>query len=382
MMKKIIAAAAAVTILFSFAYQSAAFELPMAQVNTDCVSAILMDAKTGTVLFEQNADEPLPPASVTKVMTLLLVMEAIDNGIITLDSEIATSEHAASMGGSQIYLEPGEVMKASDLIKSVVISSANDAAVALAEAVAGSEEAFVTRMNERAAELGCKNTHFENTNGLDDTTQNHVMSARDIALISRELLKYPKIIEYASTWMDSVRDGAFGLTNTNRLVRFYRGATGLKTGSTSKARFCVSATAQRGNMHLIAVVMASPTRDTRNATAMKLLDSGFANYALFQKDETDMGTVPVTGGISNTCAVKQREFAIIVPKAKESAVAEASEMKESVAAPVSAGDVVGTVTYTLDGEVIGTADIVAAEDVAKISFAGVLGRLFKAFLPG
>ena len=203
----------------------------------ECKSALLMEASTGTVLFEQNADEALPPASVTKIMTLLLVMEAIENGQLRYEELVTASAHACSMGGSQIYLKEGEQMTVEDMLKSVVIASANDAAVALAEHVAGSEEAFVGRMNERAAELGMTNTHFENTNGLDDTVQNHVTSARDIAIMSRELIRHEKITEYSSIWMDTVRNGEFGLTNTNRLVRFYRGATGLKTGSTAKAGF-------------------------------------------------------------------------------------------------------------------------------------------------
>ena len=231
----------------------------------DAKSAILMEAESGTVLFEQNADEALPPASVTKIMTLLLVMEAIDNGTLKLDDMIRTSTNASSMGGSQVYLKEGEEMSAEDMIKSVVISSANDAAVALAEHIAGSEELFVTKMNEKAKALGMKNTNFENTNGLDDTAENHVISARDIAIMSRELIGHKKILEYSSIWMDSIRDGAFGLTNTNRLIRFYKGANGLKTGSTSKAGFCISATAERDGMTLIAVVMGSPTRDIRNA---------------------------------------------------------------------------------------------------------------------
>lgn len=224
------------------------------EFGLDCVSAILMEAQTGRVLYEKNADEPLPPASVTKIMTLLLVMESIERGVFTLDTVLATSTRASQMGGSQIYLKEGEQMRVEDLIKSVVIASANDAAVVLAEAVAGSEEAFVAEMNKRATELGMKTAHFENTNGLDDTVTNHVLSARDIAIMSRELIKYKKILEFSSTWMDSVRDGAFGLTNTNRLIRFYRGATGLKTGSTSKAKFCMSATAERDGIDRKSVV--------------------------------------------------------------------------------------------------------------------------------
>ena len=215
-----------------------AFVLPVGAADVDfgAPSCLLMEAETGTVLYEFNADEPLPPASVTKIMTLLLVMEAVDEGRLGWEDMVQTSEHAASMGGSQVFLEPGEEMPVWEMVKCVVVSSANDAAVALAEKVAGSEEAFVERMNERAAELGMTNTVFKNTNGLDDTVEGHVTTARDIAVMSRELItKHPKILEYSSIWMDTIRNGAFGLTNTNRLVRFYRGANGLKTGSTSKA---------------------------------------------------------------------------------------------------------------------------------------------------
>lgn len=232
--------------------------LPVAALDPgelDAKSALLMEAETGEVLYEMNADESLPPASVTKIMTLLLVMEAVDGGSISLEDNVSVSEKAAGMGGSQVFLSSGEQMSVETLIKCTVISSANDAAVALAEYVCGSEEAFVARMNERAAELEMNSTHFENATGLDDTTVNHVTSARDIAIMSAQLMRHDKILEFSSTWMDSIRDGAFTLTNTNRLVRFYDGATGLKTGSTSKAGFCMSATAKRGELHLIAVIM-------------------------------------------------------------------------------------------------------------------------------
>lgn len=247
----------------------------------DCRGAILMEAATGQVLYEQNADEAMPPASVTKIMTLLLVMEAIEAGSLKWDDSVTASTRASSMGGSQIFLKEGEQMPVRDLVKSVVIASANDAALALAEAVSGSEEAFVRNMNQRATELGMKNTVFENTNGLDDTAKNHVTSARDIAIMSRELIRHKEILTFSSTWMDTVRNGAFGLSNTNRLVRFYRGCNGLKTGSTAKAGFCVSATAERDGMTLICVIMGAANRDTRNAAAASLLDWGFANYALY-----------------------------------------------------------------------------------------------------
>ena len=267
-------------------------------VNAD--SAVLMDAATGTVLYAKNADSALPPASVTKIMTLLLFMEEVERGNIRLDEEISVSEYAASMGGSQVYLEPGETMAAEEMLKCVIIASANDGAVALAEKVAGSEEAFVALMNERAAELGMDNTHFENVTGLDDDTEKHLTSAYDIALMSRELISHETILKYSSIWMDTIRDGAFGLTNTNRLIRFYDGATGLKTGSTSKAGFCISATAQRDGMHLIAVIMGAPTRDIRNEAARQLLDYGFSKVSLYLHDGGDAGEIRVTGGTRET----------------------------------------------------------------------------------
>ena len=223
----------------------------------DAISAILIEQSTGRVLFEYNADAPLPPASVTKTMTMLLVFEALDDGRIKLDDKVSVSPNAASMGGSQVFLEAGEQMDVDTLLKCMIVASANDAAVALAEHIAGSEASFVARMNERARELGCTNSNFENVTGLDDTVQNHVMSARDIAVISAEIMKHKKVTDYSTVWMDTIRDGAFGLTNTNRLIRFYDGATGLKTGSTAKAKFCISATAERGGLSLVAVVMGS-----------------------------------------------------------------------------------------------------------------------------
>ena len=250
-------------------------------LGLDCKSAILIEASTGKVLYEQDPDKALPPASVTKVMTLLLVMEAIEAGKIKYSDTVRASANACSMGGSQIFLEENEEMSVEDLVKSVVIASANDAAVALAEYVAGTEEAFVKQMNEKARTLGMKNTNFENTNGLDDTAQNHVTSAGDIAIMSRELIRHTEILEFSSTWMDTIRNGQFGLTNTNRLVRFYRGCNGLKTGSTKKAGFCVSVTAEREGMTLICVIMGAESRDVRNAEAQLKQAEIFIKKLLF-----------------------------------------------------------------------------------------------------
>lgn len=340
-------------------------------------SAILMDAATGKVLFEYNADEALPPASVTKIMTLLLVFEAIDEGKISYSDMVSVSEHAASMGGTQVYLEPGEEMSVDELIKSVVVSSANDAATALAEYVCGSENAFVAKMNERARDLGMNSTHFENTNGLDDTAENHVTSARDIAIMSRELMKHEKIFDYTMIWMDTVRGGTFGLSNTNRLLRTYSGCTGLKTGSTAKAKFCISATAERNGLHLIAVVMGSPTRDERNALAAKLLDFGFANYALYSDPEAVSGEITVHGGVESSLSLCKKEFNSLVEKGSASKIEAVCDIPEYVSAPIKKGEKIGTVTYKSGTNVIGTADIVAAEDVSKIGFFTIFPKILR-----
>lgn len=348
-------------------------------LNLRCKSAILMEASTGTVLYTQNEDERLPPASVTKIMTLLLVMEAIDSGKISLADKVSASANAASMGGSQIYLKEGEEMTVEDLLKSVVICSANDAAVALAEYVCGSETSFVTEMNKRAKELGMENTVFENTNGLDDTVTNHVTSAEDIAIMSRELIKHKKILEYSSRWMDTVRDGAFGLTNTNRLVRFYRGCTGLKTGSTSKAGFCVSVTAEREGMGLICVIMGAETRDIRNAEAASLLDWGFANYGVYKADSGTDESLKVLGGRSNICKTGHDGFSCVLPKSEIANVSFTKEILPSLSAPVKAGETVGKITYKLGEKNIGSVDIKSMETVEKISFFEFLGRMLAIF---
>ena len=349
-------------------------------LNLNAKSAILMDAATGAVLYEQNADAALPPASVTKVMTLLLVMEAVDAGRIALGDAVTVSEEAAKMGGSQVYLEPGECMSVEELLKCVVIASANDAAYALAEHIAGSEEAFVRMMNERARALGMENTKFENTNGLDDTVSEHLTSARDIAIMSRELLSHEKILEYTTIWQDTIRDGAFTLSNTNRLVRFYPGATGLKTGSTSKALFCISATAKRGDLHLIAVIMGSPTRDVRNAEAKKLLDYGFSNYASYSDKDGTITEIDVRGGISDAITLECEPFVALLGKGEEKRVEKSYVLPDSLTAPVKRGDVVGAVEYRVGDRLVGKADIRAAEDVERISYIHLFLRLVRAAL--
>ena len=345
----------------------------------ECRSAVLMEASTGRVLYEKNADEALPPASVTKIMTLLLVMEAIDAGKIGLDDMVPVSEHAASMGGSQVYLKVGEEMSVEEMIKCVVIASANDCAAALAEFVAGSEDAFVAQMNARAEALGMENTHFENTNGLDDTVRNHVISARDIAVMSRELIRHELILKYSSIWMDTIRNGAFGLTNTNRLVRFYSGANGLKTGSTAKAKFCISATAKRDGMQLIAVIMAAPTRDVRNNEAKQLLDFGFANYGVYTDDGGTPAPIRATGGVSDFCALRCDGISAVLEKEKIAKITKRLDLPEFVRCPVRAGDVLGRMIYECDGEVVGAADVRAENDIDEIGFWGLFARILGGF---
>lgn len=342
-------------------------------VNAD--SAVLMEAKTGAVLYAKNADLALPPASVTKIMTLLLFMEEVDKGNIRLDEEISVSEYAASMGGSQVYLEPGETMTAEEMLKCVIISSANDGAVALAEKVAGSEEAFVAMMNQRASELGMDNTCFENVTGLDDDTEKHLTSAYDIALMSRELISHETILKYSSIWMDTIRDGQFGLTNTNRLIRFYDGATGLKTGSTAKAGFCISATAKRDGMHLIAVIMGSPTRDTRNEAARQLLDYGFSKYSLYRDEGGVCGEISVIGGVTDRVGCVCDPFVLLTAKGKAKTVQREILLENPVSAPVKAGDEVGVIRYLSDGETVGETPVRASSDVERISFGALFLRM-------
>ena len=347
----------------------------------DCKSAILMEARTGEVLFEKNADESLPPASVTKIMTLLLVMEAIEQGKIKWEDTVTASAHACSMGGSQIYLKEGERMSVEDMIKSVVIASANDAALALAEHIAGSEQSFVKMMNEKALQLDMVNTKFENTNGLDDTTLNHYTSARDIAIMSRELIKHEKILEYSAIWMDTIRNGEFGLTNTNRLVRFYKGCNGLKTGSTSKAGFCVSATAERDGMTLICVIMGAENRDTRNKIATQLLDWGFANYGLFAKAPGKLHDIPIKGGTQSSVSAEYGGFYCVMPKTDIAKIQEQAELDAPFfAAPLRVGDKLGKVIYTLDGKQIGSVSILCTDNVERIGYWELLARMLAKFL--
>ena len=350
-------------------------------LQVDVKSAILMDAKTMTVLFEQNADEQLAPASITKIMTLLLVMEALDEGKISLDDMVTCSEHAASMGGSQIWLEPNEQMSVHDLLKATAVSSANDAAVALGEFIAGSEEEFVALMNSRAQELGMKNTVFKNASGLDE--EGHISSARDIAIMSCELLKHEKITEYSTIWMDYLRDGATELVNTNKLVRSYEGITGLKTGTTDGAGSCLSASAQRGDLSLVAVVMGASTSDIRFQSAKKLLDHGFANYSYMEVPNIDdqLTPVPVLNGV-DPYAIPQLEKIdpVLVNTKQENNIELTVQLAQNVKAPVLQGQKIGEVTLMLNGEEIARYPITAQNAVEQMTLGRAFGILWSTLL--
>ncbi len=354
-----------------------------AQPDTAGKSALLMDMTTGKVLYEKNAHEKLAPASVTKVMTMLLIMEAIDSGKISWNDTVTVSEAAAAKGGSQIYLKVGETMPVTDMLKSISVSSANDCACAMAEHIAGSEDAFVEAMNHRAEELGMKDTHFVNCTGLDDgeNAKEHLTSAYDIALMSRELMKnHPDIMKFTTIWMDTVRGGAFGLANTNKLIRFYPGATGLKTGFTSAAGYCLSATAQREGLSLIAVVMGAATSQERFAACKSMLDFGFANYALVTPEMPQSTTVTVKlGHEKSVAAVPAEESALLIDKSQRQSVTTHVELEETVTAPVSKGQKLGTLTIKAGEQVLAQIPMVAQEGVERLGFwelfRQVLGKI-------
>ena len=345
-------------------------------------SVVLMEPNTGKVLYESNSDEKLPPASITKIMSLLLVMEAIDRGDISLETVVTASEHACSMGGSQIWLEPGETMTVNDLLKAAVIASANDACVALGETIAGSEEGFVALMNERANELGMTNTHFVNCTGLD--AEEHLTTAYDVALMSSALIKHDLIKDYSTVWMDTLRDGKSELVNTNKLVRFYEGTTGLKTGTTSTAKYCLSATAERNGLELVAVVMAGESSNDRFNGAKKLLDYGFANYnySSIEAGIEENTELEVLKGTEKTVEIQpQGTLNVLLPKSASGKIERKTVLSENVTAPVKKGDILGTVTVTLDGEQLGEIPLVANEDVGRltlgVTFAMILKGLFQ-----
>ncbi len=338
------------------------------QLDIKAKSAILMEVNTGKILYEANADQKLPPASITKIMSLLLVMEAIDSGKMSVEDVISASEHACSMGGSQIWLEPGETMTVDDLLKAAVIASANDATVALGEQIAGSEEGFVAMMNARAKELGMTNTNFINATGLD--AEGHISSAHDVAIMSAELIKHDLIKNYSTVWMDSLRGGESELVNTNKLVRFYEGTTGLKTGTTSGAGYCLSATAERNGLELVAVIMSGDTSNDRFNGAKKLLDYGFANYEYASiKPELEKTELDVKNGVVPKVKIAAADnFGALLKKSEVAAVTQRLNLKQNLEAPVKKDEVVGTVDFYLNDEIIGAANITATENVDKMTF--------------
>ena len=366
---------AAVTAIVSFSGRVQALsdsELP-------APSAVLMEASTGKVLYEKNAHEQRPCASITKVMTLLLVMEGLDSGQIHLEDMVTASEHAASMGGSDIWLEPGETMSVDDLLKATVIVSANDAAVALAEHLCGSEEAFVQRMNERAAELGMTKTVFKNCNGLDE--DGHVTTAYDIALMSRALIAHEKIFDYTQVWMDELRGGKTQLVNTNKLLKTYSGITGLKTGTTGKAGSCMTATAERDGMSLIAVVLGCDTTDNRFSAASALLDYGFAGWTLTVPSLSPVALDPieVECGMNNSVDVSAETIpGVVVPKGREGDVVCEAVLETLLTAPVEQGQTVGKITCTLDGETLAEIPVCAASAVEELTLSSALQYLLRA----
>ncbi len=352
------------------------------EMDIPAKSALLMDVATGTVIYESNSHAALAPASVTKVMTMLLIMEAIDSGKIGWDDTVTASETAAAKGGSQIYLKAGETMSVSDMVKSIAVSSANDCACAMAEHIAGSEAAFVEMMNLRAKELGMADTSFVNCTGLDDSQEaaSHLTSAYDIGLMSRELLKnHPDIKKFTTIWMDTVRNGTFGLSNTNKMVRFYNGATGLKTGFTSAAGYCLSASAEREGMELIAVVMGCETSQKRFAACKSLLDYGFANYALVSPEMPEEALVPVKLGTQETVrAVPAQQQPLLIDKAQRGSVTTEMTLEPMVSAPVSQGQRLGTMTVKSGQQILQDIPLVAEQTVPRLTWGQVFMQILKA----
>jgi len=396
-MKKISAIFLSLALIFTFAFPCSAktvsmeydaddLNVPLEAVATvgeigqtldiKAKSCILMEAKTGKILYEDNADEVTAPASITKIMSLVLIMEALDDGRLTLETVVTASEHAAKMGGSQIWLEPNEQMTVNDLLKAAVIASANDATVALAEAVSGSEETFVEEMNKKAKAIGMNSTTFINCTGLD--AEGHTTTAHDVALMSRELITHELIKQYSTVWMDSLRNGESELVNTNKLVRFYEGCTGLKTGTTSKAGYCLSATAKRNGMELVAVIMDGQTSSDRFEGAKKLLNYGFANYTFssLDADLKENTSVAVKNGTESAVAVRAGgKLDLLLKRNENGKITQEISIEPEIIAPVKAGQKVGTVIFLLDGKELGSVDIVAEKDVRKLNFSTVFLRL-------
>lgn len=354
------------------------------QIAKQAASAIVMDAATGTVLFEKNSHEKLPPASITKIMTMLLVMEAVESGKVKLTDKIRTSEYAASMGGSQVFLEPGEEMPLNEMMKAIALASANDASVAVAEHIAGSEEEFVRLMNERAEELGLKNTHFSNCNGLP--INNHYTSAYDIAVMSRELLKHEVILKWTSMYQDHLRkdtEKPFWLVNTNKLVRFYQGVDGLKTGFTGESRYCLSATAKRGNFRVISVAMGEPTSVVRNAEISGMLDWAFANYdsqAIYKKGQVIQQVAVDKGMKAVTPLVAKDTVGILMKKGEKKDTYTTKLELEPVKAPVKKGAAVGHVVIMKQGREVSRTEVTVAQDMEKAGFGTMFKRTFNSWL--
>ncbi len=343
-------------------------------------ASILMEASSGKILFSQNEKERLPIASVTKIMSILLVVEAIDGGKISLDDIVNVSEYASSMGGSQIFLEPGEKMSVDDLLKSLIVVSANDAAVALAEHVSGSVSGFVNSMNEKAKSLGMENTCFKNTTGLDD--EGHFSSALDVAIMTKELLKHKIIFDYTCIWMDTIRNGAFGLSNTNRLVRFYDGANGMKTGFTDKAMYCLSGTALRNGMQLIAVVLGAPSSNERFSATKSLLDYGFANYTVITPEKMYIENLTVDGGEKNILTADYTPEPILIRKEDKEKITQTAFFNEEIIAPVKRGEIVGKIKYYIDGAEIGELPIVSRDEIRKVDFSIMFNKIWNGILYG
>lgn len=344
-------------------------------------SAILMESSSGKVLFEKNPHEQRPCASITKVMTMLLVCEAIDSGKLSLDDTITASAHAASMGGSDIWLEEGETMSANDMIKATVVASANDAAVALAEHLCGSEEVFVQKMNEKANLLGMKDTVFKNCNGLDE--DGHITSAYDVAVMSRELMKHEMIFDYTSIWLDNLRDGKTQIVNTNKLLKTYKGITGLKTGTTNDAGCCMAASATRGDMSLVAVVLGCNSGKERFSDVAALLDYGFANFSVTQLKAPDdlPKTIKVENGMQKNIGIGcDINSSIVLDKNSGSKIVSKIDLPESIEAPVASGQKLGTVTYSLDGKAVKSFEITALQHAEQISFASVFSVLLNSII--
>lgn len=381
-MKKIISIFLCIFIMLTMSVVAFAEEGNTMADSLSAKSAILMEISSGQVLLSKNPDEKLPPASITKIMTLLLVVEAIDNGKIALEDMVTASRNASSKGGSQIWLKEGEQMTVHELLKATAVASANDASTALGEYVAGDEATFVAMMNRRAAELGMTNTNFENCSGLDDTTENHYTTARDIAIMSCELMKHERIKEYTTIWMDSLRNGETELVNTNRLVRFYEGTTGLKTGTTSKAGYCISATAQRNGMELVAVVLGSANSNDRFEDAKTLLSWGFSNYEIYtpQVDLSLITDVNVLYGEKRTISPVITQISpILIKKGTQNNITQRVDMCIDVEAPVEKGQTLGNVYFETDGEMLASCPLISENKVERRSLFFVFSMMWSTF---